>query len=342
MASEWYYTKSGQQQGPLGGGELKRLAAAGELAPSDLVWREGMADWKPAGDIKGLLFPGAQVAPANQPASDPSGVNIDTGSQPSDSSGGLGIDTSAATAQQGRSGFAINTDDGRSSSGGHTPSVSAARRGRRRNAPPIWKVVTLIGGALMLVAFATPWWSITVKKPKMKGGTFGSSDFEKQMKLLKKLADVMKDNEDWYEDSDLEDKMDDVKDDLDDDDKKVTVMLWGWEFVTGILALIFGVFIAIIAFVPMAVPQSREWSWIGMFVAAALGLTVVILSIVWISTCPNKNVAPILYQGFSAGPLLTLVGGLAALGAGVTDGIQGATALAKGGGGKRRGGRRRY
>jgi hypothetical protein len=47
--SQWYYSKSGRQLGPVPESELSRLAASGEINPAtDLVWREGMADWQPA------------------------------------------------------------------------------------------------------------------------------------------------------------------------------------------------------------------------------------------------------------------------------------------------------
>ena len=46
MAEQWYYSKGGQQHGPINAEGLKQLAATGQLQPSDLVWREGMAAWR--------------------------------------------------------------------------------------------------------------------------------------------------------------------------------------------------------------------------------------------------------------------------------------------------------
>lgn len=47
--SQWYYAHGGQQKGPVPISELQRLASAGDFDPeNDLVWREGMDDWKPA------------------------------------------------------------------------------------------------------------------------------------------------------------------------------------------------------------------------------------------------------------------------------------------------------
>lgn len=56
---EWYYAKNGRQLGPVDHAGLVRRIAAGEVAPTDLVWRDGMADWTPAGQI-----PELSVAPA--------------------------------------------------------------------------------------------------------------------------------------------------------------------------------------------------------------------------------------------------------------------------------------
>jgi len=55
MASQWYYSKGDQSFGPVSSKELRRLASSGGLDPNDLVWKKGMADWKPAGKAKGLF-----------------------------------------------------------------------------------------------------------------------------------------------------------------------------------------------------------------------------------------------------------------------------------------------
>ena len=58
MSQEWYYSVDGDRQGPIGGAELKKLAEAGTLKPTDLVWKDGMADWVQARSIKGLFGAG--------------------------------------------------------------------------------------------------------------------------------------------------------------------------------------------------------------------------------------------------------------------------------------------
>jgi hypothetical protein len=59
MAIQWYYSRAGQRLGPIGSAELKQLADGGQLAPTDLVWKDGMAEWAPAHQVKGLFPEGA-------------------------------------------------------------------------------------------------------------------------------------------------------------------------------------------------------------------------------------------------------------------------------------------
>jgi len=71
MAELWHYTKNGQPMDPVSTSELKKLAAAGELKPSDLVWKEGMANWVKAETAKGLFsndpVPGSSASLAAKP-----------------------------------------------------------------------------------------------------------------------------------------------------------------------------------------------------------------------------------------------------------------------------------
>src|SRR5437588_3698504 len=71
MAEEWYFTTSGQQMGPVSGARLRDMAAQGNLQPTDLVWKDGMSSWTPAGATRGL-FPSqpsaADAIPEVRPA----------------------------------------------------------------------------------------------------------------------------------------------------------------------------------------------------------------------------------------------------------------------------------
>src|SRR5215208_1818187 len=72
----WYYAQGGQQMGPVSDDELKSKLSAGELSAQDLVWREGMGNWQPAGNVQefaGISKPPAGDAPAPQGYAAPPG-----------------------------------------------------------------------------------------------------------------------------------------------------------------------------------------------------------------------------------------------------------------------------
>lgn len=47
----WYYAKNGSQEGPIPTEALRAKIDSGEVAPSDLAWREGQPDWLPVYQI---------------------------------------------------------------------------------------------------------------------------------------------------------------------------------------------------------------------------------------------------------------------------------------------------
>ncbi len=47
----WYYSKNGTQLGPVTEQELKAKGGNGEVLATDLVWKEGMPDWLPFGQL---------------------------------------------------------------------------------------------------------------------------------------------------------------------------------------------------------------------------------------------------------------------------------------------------
>lgn len=47
----WYYSKNGTQLGPVAEEELSAKMQSGEVGASDLIWQEGMSDWKPASQV---------------------------------------------------------------------------------------------------------------------------------------------------------------------------------------------------------------------------------------------------------------------------------------------------
>jgi hypothetical protein len=79
----WHYAAGTEQRGPFSEEKIRELIAAGNIAADTLVWRKGMADWRPARDtelfgapppasestaparhrciITGKLYPAAQI-----------------------------------------------------------------------------------------------------------------------------------------------------------------------------------------------------------------------------------------------------------------------------------------
>jgi hypothetical protein len=58
MAHKWYYATDGEELGPFTREEFQKHADTGKLTPTDLVWREGLSEWKLASSLKGLFEPG--------------------------------------------------------------------------------------------------------------------------------------------------------------------------------------------------------------------------------------------------------------------------------------------
>jgi GYF domain 2 len=63
---EWYLAREGQQYGPLTNVEMQKLIELGHLRSTDLIWRQGFPDWRPAQ----VVFP-VRCAPLAQPAEPP-------------------------------------------------------------------------------------------------------------------------------------------------------------------------------------------------------------------------------------------------------------------------------
>lgn len=48
---QWYYAADGKQAGPVDEGEWDALVRSGAISGSTLVWREGMAEWRPYREV---------------------------------------------------------------------------------------------------------------------------------------------------------------------------------------------------------------------------------------------------------------------------------------------------
>ena len=67
MAPEWYYTSEGQQFGPVSSATLRQLVDAGQIRPSDMLWRQGMTAWAPASSVKGVFSSPSVLPPLAPP-----------------------------------------------------------------------------------------------------------------------------------------------------------------------------------------------------------------------------------------------------------------------------------
>jgi uncharacterized RDD family membrane protein YckC len=67
MAEEWYVGSNGQQSGPFTLQQLRQMAASGQLSKTDLIWKDGLANWVPCSSAKGLFPAAADFSPASSP-----------------------------------------------------------------------------------------------------------------------------------------------------------------------------------------------------------------------------------------------------------------------------------
>ncbi len=98
---DWYFTKNGRQEGPISTESLQSMIVSGAVATTDLIWREGMAEWTPAGQVAefaggGIAAPpyGSQMPqggvpqPVQAPGSPIAHASVDA-SRPGSLSGGM-------------------------------------------------------------------------------------------------------------------------------------------------------------------------------------------------------------------------------------------------------------
>src|SRR5262249_6697617 len=62
--TQWYLARDGQQFGPLSEAELAKFIDLGHLQPTDLLWRDGFPDWRPAM----VVFPNRKASAPQRPA----------------------------------------------------------------------------------------------------------------------------------------------------------------------------------------------------------------------------------------------------------------------------------
>ncbi len=70
--STWHYSDGRNKFGPVPERELQNLVSSGEITPDHLVWTEGMDDWQPARDLRGVEWPAGPPVPPGTPQFIPS------------------------------------------------------------------------------------------------------------------------------------------------------------------------------------------------------------------------------------------------------------------------------
>jgi hypothetical protein len=104
MAVEWHYLKGDEEFGPVSTSELKALASSGELSPADMLWKDGMDEWKPASGLKGLFppvssTPEPQMSPPPLPTAMPALGRVKSASPETTSARGKTLKSSSKVAQ---------------------------------------------------------------------------------------------------------------------------------------------------------------------------------------------------------------------------------------------------
>src|SRR5262249_1665002 len=64
----WYFAVGGNRQGPISDDQMRAGIAGGQIRADTLVWHSGLSDWTKAGDIPGLIGPGAPPSPVPRAA----------------------------------------------------------------------------------------------------------------------------------------------------------------------------------------------------------------------------------------------------------------------------------
>lgn len=76
MNNQWYYARDGGKIGPFTADRLKELAGAGQILPTDTVWKEGVERGVPASRVQHLFAPAVVVAQAQGPLPMPASAQV--------------------------------------------------------------------------------------------------------------------------------------------------------------------------------------------------------------------------------------------------------------------------
>jgi len=199
----------------------------------------------------------------------------------------------------------------------YTPSI-------RRTAPPafgIGKILLLAGAGLCFINFFLPWWGFSAREQTT----------QEDQRRVQEVFKLIQANSQWYERRISHEhgrKIEQVY-----TVKGVTghsSSLMGWNTGAGLMGFIFSFAVIAPIIVAIFVVPFRAWVWIASFVAALLGLILLIFSMLWLFGSTGGSVPGLFWQGVIIGPWICLVASLLLLAGGILDGIFGVIRLARG------------
>jgi hypothetical protein len=83
---QWYIARDGKQHGPLSDVEMRTFVSQGHLKATDLIWRPGFADWRPAPAVFSFQAPEPPAPAPRTGATRPTGPAVRPGSPASERS----------------------------------------------------------------------------------------------------------------------------------------------------------------------------------------------------------------------------------------------------------------
>jgi hypothetical protein len=312
LASEWYYAKDGQQYGPVSARDLKQLADQGTLLATDVVWKDGIPDWRPAGELPGLI-PERRHIPPLSPA-----------------------------AEYGVAGTGLPRRRRSRSVAGPCVLIVAAVALIATMFVPWWSM--RLRPIVEDESKAEGIWAGEFARMMQ----WRERDFEEGIRITDKVpvpSDEAKRAErqraiDFYKaarkskrwwdahlrkgDASFSRRFTELAQQVDDDKKlSLTMTQWGWSEGYAVMSLVFGAVVLVFAIVFVSVPPLRNWSWIVSAVAIVMGIVALVCSLIWMIKAPGRDVPGVLQQGLVAGPWLMLTGAAVFLLAGLFDTIFG-------------------
>ena len=347
MADEMYYQHGGRQHGPVTGAELKELAAAGELLPDDLIWKDGMEKWVPAKQVRGL-FPNEQgkARPAaNSPPPMPDQSPPEAGEWYYASGDQRHGPVSFAELRRLAASDTIEPTDLMWKDGMDEWVPASTVRGlfTAKDGPPVLpstprksspraaaksgtgvlvcSILSLAGSLGLLLAFVLPWWGMTVK---FTGSETNFTDWESAMTL--KFNAVGFGEASMFLLYFKTDTFEAIGSQSPTLREGLTLRVWGWHTAAGKVALVSSLLVIGFTIVSLTIAAIRPWGWIGSFVGAVPTLVALILSLSFLFICPSGEfgIIGLSYTwGAGIGPYLALAASLLLLPSCITGGVLG-------------------